>query len=136
MANKKLGRQTVALQDPPSVIGSAAVVGKKEGEGPLAATFDHISQDDSFGERSWEKAESAMQKMALAAALSKAGLSVSGLDYLLAGDLLNQCIGSCFAVRGRTSPSSGCTGPAPPWRRACPWPPCCWMGDAALKSPP
>ena len=87
MANKKLGRQTVALQDPPSVIGSAAVVGKKEGEGPLAATFDHISQDDSFGERSWEKAESAMQKMALAAALSKAGLSVSGLDMRTAFSL-------------------------------------------------
>lgn len=110
MANKKLGRQTVALQDPPSVIGSAAVVGKKEGEGPLAATFDHISQDDSFGERSWEKAESAMQKMALAAALSKAGLSVSGLDYLLAGDLLNQCIGSGFAVRGQDVPFFGLYG--------------------------
>ena len=110
MANKKLGRQTVALQDPPSVIGSAAVVGKKEGEGPLAATFDHISQDDSFGERSWEKAESTMQKLALAAALSKAGLSVSGLDYLLAGDLLNQCIGSGFAVRGQDVPFFGLYG--------------------------
>lgn len=110
MANKKLGRQTVALQDPPSVIGSAAVVGKKEGEGPLAATFDHISQDDSFGERSWEKAESAMQKLALAAALSKAGLSVPGLDYLLAGDLLNQCIGSGFAVRGQDVPFFGLYG--------------------------
>ena len=110
MANKKLGRQTVALQDPPSVIGSASVVGKKEGEGPLAATFDHISQDDTFGERSWEKAESAMQKLALAAALNKAGLSVSGLDYLLAGDLLNQCIGSGFAVRGQDVPFFGLYG--------------------------
>ena len=110
MANKKLGRQTVALQDPPSVIGSAAVVGKKEGEGPLAATFDHISQDDSFGERSWEKAETAMQELALAAALSKAGVSVPGLDYLLAGDLLNQCIGSGFAVRGQDVPFFGLYG--------------------------
>ena len=110
MANKKLGRQTTALQAPPSVLASAAVVGKKEGEGPLAATFDHISQDDSFGERSWEKAESAMQKLALAAALSKAGLSVSALDYLLAGDLLNQCIGSGFAVRGQDVPFFGLYG--------------------------
>lgn len=110
MANKKLGRQTTALQAPPSVLASAAVVGKKEGEGPLAATFDHISQDDSFGERSWEKAESAMQKLALAAALNKAGLSVSGLDYLLAGDLLNQCIGSGFAVRGQDVPFFGLYG--------------------------
>ena len=110
MTNKKLGRQTAALQDPPSVVGSASVVGKKEGEGPLAATFDHISQDDSFGERTWEKAESAMQKLALAAALDKAGLSVSALDYLLAGDLLNQCIGSGFAVRGQDVPFFGLYG--------------------------
>ena len=107
MANKKLGRQTVALQDPPSVIGSAAVVGKKEGEGPLAATFDHISQDDSFGERSWEKAESAMQKLALSTALDKAGLSASRLDYILAGDLLNQCISSTFGLREMDIPFLG-----------------------------
>lgn len=110
MTNKKLGRHTAALAHPPSVIGSASVVGKKEGQGPLAATFDHISQDDSFGERSWEKAESAMQKMALAAALDKAGISVSALDYLLAGDLLNQCIGSGFAVRGQDVPFFGLYG--------------------------
>ena len=110
MTNKKLGRQTAVLQDPPSVVGSASVVDKKEGEGPLAATFDHISQDDSFGERTWEKAESAMQKLALAAALNKAGLSVSALDYLLAGDLLNQCIGSGFAVRGQDVPFFGLYG--------------------------
>ena len=110
MTNKKLGRQTATLQDPPSVVGSASVVGKKEGQGPLAATFDHISQDDSFGERTWEKAESAMQKLALAAALNKAGLSVSALDYLLAGDLLNQCIGSGFAVRGQDVPFFGLYG--------------------------
>ncbi|OUN20548.1 stage V sporulation protein AD [Flavonifractor sp. An82] len=110
MTNKKLGRHTAVLEHPPSVIGSASVVGKKEGQGPLAATFDHISQDDSFGERSWEKAESAMQKLALAAALDKAGISVSALDYLLAGDLLNQCIGSGFAVRGQDVPFWGLYG--------------------------
>ena len=120
MTNKKLGRHTAVLEHPPSVIGSASVVGKKEGQGPLAATFDHISQDDSFGEhisqddsfgeRSWEKAESAMQKLALAAALDKAGISVSALDYLLAGDLLNQCIGSGFAVRGQDVPFFGLYG--------------------------
>ena len=110
MTNKKLGRHTAVLEHPPSVIGSASVVGKKEGQGPLAATFDHISQDDSFGERSWEKAESAMQKLALAAALDKVGISVSALDYLLAGDLLNQCIGSGFAVRGQDVPFFGLYG--------------------------
>ena len=49
------------------------MVGKKEGEGPLADSFDQINQDDSFGEKTWEKAETAMQKLALSSALDKAG---------------------------------------------------------------
>ena len=60
MTTKKLGKQTVAFASPPSIAGHANVVGKKEGEGPLRASFDLINQDDTFGESSWEKAESAM----------------------------------------------------------------------------
>jgi len=110
MASKKLGRQTVALEHPPVLIGHASVVGKKEGDGPLAQFFDHIEQDDSYGEKSWEKAETAMQKLALSMALDKAGLAASSLDYLFAGDLLNQCIGSGFAVRGQDIPFFGLYG--------------------------
>ena len=100
MTTKKLGRQTVAFATPPSIAGHANVVGKKEGEGPLAASFDFINQDDTFGEASFEKAESAMQRMALQNALDKAKQSAATLDYIFAGDLLNQCIASSFAVRG------------------------------------
>jgi len=101
MTTKKLGKQTVALASPPSIAGFANVVGKKEGEGPLASSFDFISDDDTYGEASWEKAESAMQKQALAAALDKAKQPASKLDFIFAGDLLNQCIGTSFAVRGQ-----------------------------------
>ena len=86
--SKKQGRQTAVLACPPAAAGFASVVGKKEGDGPLADTFDLVSGDDTFGEKSWEKAESAMQKLALARALDKAGLTASRLDCLLAGDLL------------------------------------------------
>ena len=75
MEIKRLGAQTVALSRPPAVAGYASVVGKKEGDGPLAASFDHIEQDDSFGEKTWEKSESAMQRLALSMALNKAGLA-------------------------------------------------------------
>ncbi len=47
--SKRLGRSTVALADPPSVIGSACVVGKKEGEGPLKESFDLVQPDTRFG---------------------------------------------------------------------------------------
>ncbi len=101
MGTKKLGKQTLAFAAPPTIAGYASVVGKKEGQGPLAGAFDLINQDDSFGESSWEKAESTMQRMALETALDKAGQSPSGLDLLFAGDLLNQCIASSFAARGQ-----------------------------------
>lgn len=110
MTTKKLGGQTVAFASPPSILGYANVVGKKEGEGPLASSFDLINQDDTFGEASWEKAESAMQKLALQSALDKAKQSASTLDYIFAGDLLNQCIASSFAMRGQQVPFFGIYG--------------------------
>ena len=67
MTTKKIGAQTAALANPPSFAGWANVAGKKEGEGPLADTFDYIDGDDTFGESTWEKSESAMQKQAAGA---------------------------------------------------------------------
>ena len=110
MTSKKLGKQTVAFASPPTIAGCANVVGKKEGEGPLAASFDLIQEDDTFGEASWEKAESTMQRMALQSALDKTGQAASALDYVFAGDLLNQCIASSFAVRGQDTSFFGLYG--------------------------
>ena len=110
MRSKKCGGQTLSFLSPPSVAGFAAVVGKKEGEGPLGACFDIVEQDDTFGETSWEKAESAMQGLALRAALDKAMRPASALDVIFAGDLLNQCIASSFAARGQKVPFLGLYG--------------------------
>ena len=98
MTTKKLGRQTVALANPPTLAGHANVVGKKEGEGPLASSFDLIGSDDTFGEATWEKSESAMQKQALALALDKAG-------YILAGEDCRTGVQGVFAAGDcRTKP--------------------------------
>ena len=40
-----------------------------------------------------------MQRHALSRALEKVGLKVSDLGLIFAGDLLNQCVGSSFALR-------------------------------------
>ena len=110
MTTKKIGTQTAVMANPPSLAAWANVAGKKEGEGPLADTFDYIDGDDTFGESTWEKSESAMQKQALGLALNKAGQAASSLDWLFAGDLLNQCIGSSFAARGQEVPFFGLYG--------------------------
>ena len=107
---KRLGRQTVALDTGAVILSHAAVGGKMEGEGPLGSYFDYLSDDSFFGEKSWEKAESAMQKTAISLAMEKGGVSAQQLDYVLAGDLLNQCIGTSFGLRELSVPFYGLYG--------------------------
>ena len=107
---KRLGRQTVCFSNAPHIISTAAVVGKKEGEGPLNACFDYISQDSYFGQASWEKAESQMIKQCFETALSKASISCDVLDYIFSGDLLNQCVSSAFAMKDTNTPYFGLYG--------------------------
>ena len=101
---------TLILPSKPSVTGYAAVVGKKEGEGPLAQWFDKINEDTTLGEASWEKAESALVRDALSFALDKSNNPPSNIDYLFAGDLLNQCTGTSFGLRDYNIPYIGVYG--------------------------
>ena len=94
---ERIGRRTLRFTDPPRILSHAAAVGKKEGEGPLHGQFDFVTQDDRMGQKSWELAESELQKTAIRTALQKAGMQKSDLDMILAGDLLNQCTGSFLA---------------------------------------
>ena len=110
MTSKRLGRQTVRLAQPPSVVSYANIGGKFEGNGPLAEHFDQLCPDSFFGKDTWEQAESAMQQRVLERALEKGGLMPKDLDYVLAGDLLNQCISSSFAARGTSIPFLGLYG--------------------------
>lgn len=106
----KIGKQTIIIDGDASVAASAAVGSKKEGEGPLGADFDVINEDSRFGEKTWEKAESTMQKTAANAALAKCGRTLSDVDFIFAGDLLNQCIASGYGVRGAGVPFVGLYG--------------------------
>ena len=106
---KKLGRQTAALPSRPRIIASAAVGGKREGEGPLKDCFDCVSADSYFGEESWERAESHMIRECFDLACNKAGLAAAP-DYIIAGDLLNQCVSSAFAMKDSGAPYFGVYG--------------------------
>ena len=110
MPAKRLGRQTVRLSNPVSVVSYASIGGKLEAQGPLAGYFDELSTDSFFGCKTWEKGEAAMQRRALERALQKGGLSPEDLDYILAGDLLNQCIGTSFSLREFRVPFYGLYG--------------------------
>lgn len=91
-------REIIKLKKMPSIISYHSVVGSEEKSGPIGNCFDEYSDDDKFGKSSWEKSESEMQRLALCGALKKAKLKDTDIDLLLAGDLLNQCVGSNYGL--------------------------------------
>ena len=107
---KRIGKRTIIFENKPRIISYGSVVGKKEHEGPLSNEFDAYTTDSFFGEKSFEKAESRLQKTAVQTALDKAGLTPDDIDNIFAGDLLNQCIGSSFGLRSFGIPLIGLYG--------------------------
>ena len=85
---QKLGKWSLRFTEAPFILESSSVVGTKEADGPLGGLFDIVGKDDRFGQNTWEKAESSMQRDALTMALGKAHLDASDMDSVFAGDLL------------------------------------------------
>lgn len=108
--NKRIGKQTVQLEKPPVIAGTYSIGGVKEGEGPLKDYFDTVLTDDKWDEDSWEKAETKLQAEAAKGALAKLGIKNSDIDYVFAGDLQNQCVGTHYAVRDMDIPFFGIYG--------------------------
>lgn len=108
--SKMIGRQSVAFENPPCILGRASVAGKKEGEGPLGGFFDYIEEDPKFGADTWEEAESNMQKKAAELALENAGCKPQDIRYLIAGDLLGQLIATSFGIMDLKIPMFGVYG--------------------------
>ena len=104
---KKIGTQTYKLDNPVTILATSSIVGKKESDGPLAKYFDVCLEDEFYGEKTWEKAESKLIKTAIETAIKKAGVSVADIDVLFGGDLLNQCISSSFGIRDFEIPFLG-----------------------------
>ena len=107
---RKIGKRTLELENKPHIISYGSVVGKKEHEGPLSKEFDYYTIDSFFGEETFEKAESKLQRTAVQIALDKVGLKADDIDKIFAGDLLNQCIGSSFGLRELGVPFIGLYG--------------------------
>lgn len=104
------GKQSIKVPIPVYIRASASVAGTKEGEGPLGELFDVVGVDDRFGCDTWEEAESTLQKEALSLAIGKAGLQKEDIRFLLAGDLLGQCIASSFGLGSFQIPLLGMYG--------------------------
>ena len=107
---KKQGKQTYLLSSPVSILSTASIVGPKEKDGPLHKYFDQCLEDEFWGEKSWEKAESKIIRETSNLAITKSNLSPNNIDFCFAGDLLNQCISSSFGFRESNIPFFGIFG--------------------------
>ena len=107
---QKLGKQTIKFNNPPTIVDCACIVGPKEADGPLAKYFDKCLDNEMWGEKTWEKAESKIIKETVNTAISKSGVAPDDIEYCFAGDLLNQCISSSFGLRELNIPFFGIFG--------------------------
>ncbi len=96
---KKISRNTFVMDNPPTIHSYAAIVGSKEGEGPLGKDFDQVYEDNYFGQSTWEKAEGELLRLTVMKALEKGSLRKEDIDMLFAGDLLNQCTTTSYGLR-------------------------------------
>ena len=107
---EKVGKQTIKFNNPPTIVDCASIVGPKEAQGPLSKYFDQTLEDEFWGEKTWEKAESKIIKETVNTVISKSGIPSTQIDCMFAGDLLNQCISSSFGLRELGIPFFGVFG--------------------------
>lgn len=108
--SKRVGRASIFLEEGVYIVNSASIVGTKEGQGPLGGLFDRVGQDDMFDAKTWEEAESNLQKEAIYLALKKAGKKPQEIEFMFAGDLLGQSIASSFGLKSFEIPLFGLYG--------------------------
>jgi stage V sporulation protein AD len=108
--SKRVGKQTIETPSKPRIIATCSMVGPKEGQGPLRDYFDIILEDDLNGKDTYEKAESSILYTAVTEVIKKANLREADINYILAGDLLNQLTSSCFAAKDLDIPFIGLFG--------------------------
>lgn len=106
----KIGKQTIFFENKPIVLETGSAVGPKEKSGPLGNLFDTSIDDVYFGESTFEKAESKFMAEAIDLAIKKANFNIKDINYMFAGDLLNQCISSGYCSRNLGIPFFGLYG--------------------------
>ncbi len=103
-------QKIIKLEKKIKIIASASAVGHEEFFGPLGDLFDFHDDSDRFGAKTWEQAESEMERIALNLALKKASLRPSDIDVIFAGDLQNQCVASSTGLSSFSIPYIGLYG--------------------------
>lgn len=101
---------TIPITHPVYLVNCASIAGQKELEGPFGHSFDEAYDNDQFGEKNWDEAESFLQKRAVETVLQKSGLTSNEISFCFAGDLLEECTASSFGLKEFGIPHFGTYG--------------------------
>jgi stage V sporulation protein AD len=104
------GHRTWIFENKPVIISTATVGGPFEANGRLADDFDLLHEDLWLGEDSYEKAHKVLFEEAFFKAMEKAGIEKEKVQFIIAGDLINQITPSSFAARTIGAPYLGVFG--------------------------
>lgn len=105
-----IGTQSWQFNNSPVIESWGSSGGPFESEGNLAADFDVLHDDLWMGEESYEKAHRVLLEEAIDAALQKGEFQKEDMQFMLAGDLINQITPTSFAARTMAIPYFGLFG--------------------------
>ncbi len=91
--------QTIFFNNKPKIIGTSSIAGPKESKGCISKYIETKLSDDTYGEKTYEKAESRMLFTVIKNSIINSKLEQKDIDCLISGDLLNQITASTFSAR-------------------------------------
>lgn len=104
------GHQTWIFQNRPMIRATGVSGGPFEANGLLANDFDVLHEDLWMGVESYEKAHRVMIEEAMHTALEKSSLQKEQVQFIMAGDLINQITPTSLAARTMQVPYFGLFG--------------------------
>ncbi|WP_240377681.1 stage V sporulation protein AD [Bacillus piscicola] len=104
------GSQSWNFINQPVILSTGVVGGPFEGEGRLADDFDHVFSDIWLSETTFEKAQTRLLEEASYTALAKVNKKPQDMQFMFAGDLINQLTCTSFASRTLAVPYFGIFG--------------------------
>ena len=104
------GHQSWVFHNRPMISATGVTGGPFEANGKLANSFDLLYEDLWIGQDSYEKAHRVLIEEAAKIALKKGGIEKEQVQFLFAGDLINQITPTNFAARTLQIPYFGLFG--------------------------
>ncbi|MDP4105953.1 MAG: stage V sporulation protein AD [Bacillota bacterium] len=104
------GHQSWVFNNRPMIAATGVSGGPFEANGNLANDFDILHEDLWMGMDSYEKAHRVLIEEAIKTALDKANVQKEQVQFLFAGDLINQITPSSFAAKTMQIPYFGIFG--------------------------